>query len=61
MVSLEWVIWSPALTADVTGFGVLSDYFCESFVSAAILICAGFAGISSGVVFGFHLSHVNIT
>lgn len=61
MVSLEWVIRSPALTADVTDFGVLSDDFGEPFVSATILIRAGFPSVSSGIVSGFYLSHVSIT
>ena len=61
MVGLEWVIWSITLTADVAHFGSLSDDLCQLLVSATILIRAGFTGVSSGIVFGFHLSHVEIT
>ena len=61
MVSLEWVVGSPALTADVTDFSVISDDFGESFVSATILISASFSSISSGIVSRFYLGHVSIT
>ena len=61
MVSLEWVVRSPSLTANVTDFGSFSDDFGKPSVSAAILIGLRLPSVASGIVSGLHLGHVSIT